>query len=410
MNIFQRIIVRVFGVSPYTEKDHKITERINQLSYEKKAIDKELEKITTSSVEDLKSLYIQHKPSAQKEYHIFTPPEPIKVRTMKELYEQRTKEEVRRLAGIRQEIGARFDKIESLIQKEVVDRAENLLFETTPLLKEVKDEELNSRSNELLSQISELKEILLQREIKRREEEERQRIELENRRKEEERKRREKEEAERLRKEEEARRYEEQLRQQEEKRRTEIENLRATVTQQKQEAQDIISYLNLKGVRYFYHFTDHKNLASIRLHKGLYSWYYCQQHDISIPDPGGDCSSRQLDMNKGLQDYVRLSFCDDHPMAWRKHQEGSDLVLLRIKIDVATFRDTLFSDINAAANGVSFGKDIEDLQKVNIMATKRHYVSRDDPAFHEHQAECMVKRFIPIEYIENINNPKTMLF
>ena len=60
---------------------------------------------------------------------------------------------------------------------------------------------------------------------------------------------------------------------------------------------------------------------------------------------------------------------------------------------------------NAAANNNRHGKTLEDLQRVNISATQRHFVSRDEDIFHEHQAECMVKTFIPIEYITNINSP-----
>jgi hypothetical protein len=142
----------------------------------------------------------------------------------------------------------------------------------------------------------------------------------------------------------------------------------------------------------------------------LYSWYYCSQHDIKIPNAGGDSQSRVLDCRYGPQDYVRLSFCSDHPMAYRKYKEGALLVLLKIKIDVAAFKDTMFSDINAADAVHTHGGNLSDLQRVDIKATKESYVSRNNPIFHAHQAECMVKTFIPIEYIENINNPDRMVF
>jgi hypothetical protein len=89
---------------------------------------------------------------------------------------------------------------------------------------------------------------------------------------------------------------------------------------------------------------------------------------------------------------------------------GGRLVLLKIKIDVATFLDTQFSDINAADNNVSHGASFADLRAVDIDATKQTYVSRQSPIFAAHQAECMVKTFVPIEYIENINNPQRINF
>jgi hypothetical protein len=97
-------------------------------------------------------------------------------------------------------------------------------------------------------------------------------------------------------------------------------------------------------------------------------------------------------------------------MAYRKHQEGHSLVLLKIKIDVAALKNTLFSNTNAAANDHYHGLGFSALKRVNIRATQQNYVGRDNPIFHEHQAECMVKTFIPKEYIINIENPQRMTF
>lgn len=70
------------------------------------------------------------------------------------------------------------------------------------------------------------------------------------------------------------------------------------------------------GISYLYHFTDISNIKSIKEHGGLLSWHYCEQHNIEIPLAGGDMDSRDLDRHHGLEDYVRLSFCNDHPMAY----------------------------------------------------------------------------------------------
>lgn len=178
------------------------------------------------------------------------------------------------------------------------------------------------------------------------------------------------------------------------------------MTRKKENAEAFITYLKSKGVKYFYHFTCDKNLKSIKEHGGLYSWYYSVQNGINIPVPGGDYESRALDKQQCLEDYVRLSFCVDHPMRWRLMRNGKKLVLLKIKIDVAAFADTQFSDINAADNNNIHGASLEALQGVDIRATQRKYVKKNDPDFKPHQAECMVKKFIPIEYITNINNPQ----
>ena len=167
-------------------------------------------------------------------------------------------------------------------------------------------------------------------------------------------------------------------------------------------------YLQSRGVVYFYHFTDRSNIASIKTQGGLYSWKYCTEHSINIPKAGGDTLSRSLDARYNLGDYVRLSFCSDHPMAYRLQQNGYDLVLLRIKVDVAWFEGTLFSDMNATDSSHSHGATLVDLERVDISATQECYVSSTSSSFKKHQAEVLVKRFVPIEYIENIDNPTSL--
>ena len=159
------------------------------------------------------------------------------------------------------------------------------------------------------------------------------------------------------------------------------------------------------GITCFYHFTDVRNLENIRKCGGLISWSSCETHDVEIPSAGGSDFSRRLDMRYNLHDYVRLSFCDDHPMAYRLKQEGKTLVLLKIRIDVAEWEGTLFSNINATDGGHSHGGTLSDLQKIRWSAVKRNYVSREDEDFKYHQAEILVKTAIPKEFIVNLDNP-----
>lgn len=170
---------------------------------------------------------------------------------------------------------------------------------------------------------------------------------------------------------------------------SDLELLKAQVTTKKQDAEIIKTYLEHNGVQYFYHFTDRRNLESIIKNGGLFSWKYSLDNGVTITCPGGDKWSRELDQRFGLEDYVRLSFCDDHPMSWRLKKNGSDLVLLKIKKEVALFSGTLFSDINAAASNHHHGGSYNDLLFVDIRATRRHYLRSTDPDFGKHQAEVM---------------------
>lgn len=166
--------------------------------------------------------------------------------------------------------------------------------------------------------------------------------------------------------------------------------------------------LNDCGIMYLYHFTHKKNIDSIKKSGGLFSWKYCEDHNIRIEYPGGDDKSRQLDISNGLEDYVRLSFCDDHPMKWRLIQEGYELVLLKIKIDVAWIKGTIFSDINAVDNKHRHGDTLDDLRMVNFDAVKQRFVPNTSPLFKQHQAEVLVRTFIPLEYIINIDSPNEL--
>ena len=274
----------------------------------------------------------------------------------------------------------------------------NFVYAFNLLQKKINEEERKRREEEFKRKEEERQR--REEEWKRQEEERRRREEEERERKERERKERERKERERLA---EARRKEAAVL-------AERQRLNSINEQKKDSAKEILRYLNNKGVKHFYHFTDRRNLISIKKHGGLLSWGYCKQKNIIIPNPGGDDLSRQLDCRYNLQNYVRVSFCDDHPMAYRCHKNGADLILLKISVEVATFLDTIFCDMNATDSGHSKGSNYEDLLEIDIRATQRHYVSKDDDDFKPHQAEVMINTFIPACYILNIDNPQIMNF
>ena len=80
---------------------------------------------------------------------------------------------------------------------------------------------------------------------------------------------------------------------------------------------------------------------------------------------------------------------------------GKDnIVLLRINTTVASFAETIFTNINAAAqSGLEYGKTYEDLQKVNFKAVNHRNPGKGNDFFRQHQAEVMVFETVPKEYI-----------
>ena len=154
----------------------------------------------------------------------------------------------------------------------------------------------------------------------------------------------------------------------------------------------------------FYHFTERSNLDNIKKEGGLFSWKYLEDNKI-ISTLGSSELSRELDRRLGLEDYARLSFCEEHPMKFIAVNEGriKDPVILEIDIEVAFLKGTLFSDMNATKKGHKRGGGIEDLKNVKFDVVKKIYGNLEvlDKAYY--QAEILVKTKIPIGYIRNIN-------
>jgi len=158
--------------------------------------------------------------------------------------------------------------------------------------------------------------------------------------------------------------------------------------------------------RYLYHFTDKRNIESIKYLGGLYSWRYLEDNDIDIPMPGGNDLSRELDTRfSDWSDYVRLSFCEYHPMINRLKRAGYDLVIL--KIDSSIISETSYiSDRNATSNDANIQKasDIDDLNDfLDFDAINDNgYIEYGTPEYALHQAEVLIKTKIPLSYIQNI--------
>lgn len=412
MNFFEKIYRLITGQPDDT--DRKIENRILELKEGVRKDGIKLEHLKKTSFV-LKWYALTTAVKDFKPINVFTVKAFKKVPTMQELLDKREEEEKKRILKLRETVKTSFGTIHQLLNKENVEEADTLLYQILPYVKQINDGDLSATFNSLKEELKNTKEALRQREIQRLEEEKQRKLEEEQRRKAEEEKRKKQEEEERKKKEKEAKEYEEKLAREESTRNLEIEQLKVEATRKKLDANDFIEHLRMKNVACFYHFTEKSNLQSIRKYRGLYSWYYCKQKNILIPSPGGDYDSRNLDVRHGLQDYVRLSFCHKHPMAYVKRNEAlkrneyKDFVILHIAIDVAGFMDTQFSDMNAADNRENHGGSYQDLKNVNIPLTKSNYLAIIDPLLKkQYQAECMVKTFIPIEYIVNIDNPERL--
>lgn len=168
----------------------------------------------------------------------------------------------------------------------------------------------------------------------------------------------------------------------------------------KPEAESIMKFLQNNFQEYLYHFTHKENIEQIKEMAGLYSWVQLENMGKPCLHPGGDSLSRKLDNKYGVADYVHLSFSHDHPMSFRNEK---DIVILFIHPIVCLLPDTLFCNMNAADKNHKIGPNYRDLVNINLWTPKMNYLKSGTREFKEKQAEVLVKRHIPLEYIVNIN-------
>jgi hypothetical protein len=102
----------------------------------------------------------------------------------------------------------------------------------------------------------------------------------------------------------------------------------------------------------FFHFTDTRNLPSIRQH-GLLSMRELRSRGI-VATPGGNQWSLDADVRSGMDRFVHLCFLGEHPMEWRAKQDGRivDSRFLRIDPSVITIAGTVITDQVANKAGV----------------------------------------------------------
>ncbi len=165
----------------------------------------------------------------------------------------------------------------------------------------------------------------------------------------------------------------------------------------------ILRFIQENNIKYLYHFTAIGNLESIKEIGFLLSFKECKTRGI-VPIGGGNELSKQIDNQRGLDDYVRLSFCSDHPMRWHLKSNGIPTILIAYKPKVLLLPGVLVSDINAIDSKAEIAEAYKGLLNVKIDAIHRTYVRNTDPDFKYHQAEILVPHSLDNDYAFGIIN------
>lgn len=163
-----------------------------------------------------------------------------------------------------------------------------------------------------------------------------------------------------------------------------------------------LSAYRVSGV---WHFTDQSNLQSIIDHGGLLSLSETRRRGIRIPAAGGNQWSHDADGYKGVDEYVHLSFLDDHPMLFRAKEAEriTNAVWLKISLDVLDIQGVRYTaDVsNKAGIPLLTADQAREQLDLEVMFTRTDW---KDPEIRERRklalkSEVLIPNFIPIELI-----------
>lgn len=152
-----------------------------------------------------------------------------------------------------------------------------------------------------------------------------------------------------------------------------------------------------------YHSTATANINSIKEQKGLLSLKRLQERKCAITFASSD-SSRFIDTQKGVADYIHLSFESYYPMMRKAVLTGNlaSYTMLMISPIVALLEDTMFTEMNLVTTTVIPTKDINVLKRIPFKNFHNKFywrLSEDDKK--SYMAEVLVKGYIPSTAIIN---------
>ncbi len=166
----------------------------------------------------------------------------------------------------------------------------------------------------------------------------------------------------------------------------------------------------LDRINVLFHFTDRRNLVSIREHGGLLALAEMKRRGIQIPAPGGNQWSHDVDGMRGLDEYVHLCFRWTHPMEYVARADGriTDSVFLNVHPEVLRWEGVLFTPDVSNKSGVQ-AHPIEEAANMIDFEVLYSWTDWRDPAIRERlsqaeKSEILVPRFIPLDLIRNFPN------
>jgi hypothetical protein len=115
-----------------------------------------------------------------------------------------------------------------------------------------------------------------------------------------------------------------------------------------------------------FHYTHEDNIESIKQKDWII--YSSSQIGANGVNPSfiTDSDSRNIDSQRGYNNYVFLVFTHSHPMLFRKGQEGIPMKYYSINISILDIPGVLIADRVATDNSVNLYTPAEALKKLDI--------------------------------------------
>jgi hypothetical protein len=156
------------------------------------------------------------------------------------------------------------------------------------------------------------------------------------------------------------------------------------------------------GTKPLYHFTDIRNIPSIKEH-GLLSLAELKRRGIEIPAAGGNELSHNLDEYFKLDEYVHLCFFTNHPMEWTARQDGriSQSKFLTIKPEILQWEAvklTLAVANERGAELLTLAQAIEKMD-IEIICPSSHLENWQSRRAIAEKYEILVPNAIPLKFI-----------
>jgi hypothetical protein len=164
----------------------------------------------------------------------------------------------------------------------------------------------------------------------------------------------------------------------------------------------------LAQIPFLYHFTDRRNLESIRQQGGLHPYSMLVQKGVVIPASGGNDWSHDADVRSGVQNDIHLCFRNSHPMEHVARASGrlEDTIFLRIHASVLTWPGVRFtSDVSNKAGVVAIPiANAQPLIDFQVLYTRTEWKDPTIKARLDQAEKCevLVPHAIPLSLIGNI--------